>query len=277
MKLFTKRGAITAFYYLLAADGEMGEAELEKLDEIGKELDADAYKTYKDTLSALYDKSMTTAIEPDDTQDILLEGIDAALSEAPQDGEEGLLPRHLLWDMLVMASCDGEYHPNERRLIKHVARVSGIEKSVFLEMEQLIQANASLARELSWLSQSDRPYAEIHPLINELEHRQAVLLGEAKALIEDEAQQPPEALQYKPDLIDTAKQTIEDKIAPISADLGEKASKTVSSAKERLAPVSESIGRQGEKLWRGIKGLGKKKGSASETPTEPEEHEEGEN
>lgn len=277
MRMFTKRGAITAFYYLMAADGEMGTAELEKLDEIGKELDADDYETYKETLSALYDKSMATAIEPDDTQDILLEGIDAALSEASQDGEEGLLPRHLLWDMLVMASCDGEYHPNERRLIKHVARISGIEKSVFLEMEQLIQANASLARELAWLSQSDRPYSEIHTLINELEHRQVVLLGEAKALIEDEAQQPPEALRYKPDVIDTAKQKIGDKLAPITADLGEKASKTVSGAKERLAPVSESIGRQGEKLWHGIKGLGKKKASASEAPTGTEEHEEGVN
>lgn len=275
MRRFTKRGAVTAFYFLMGADGSIGVEELEKLAEIGVELDPTGFSEYRDLLSKEYDARIATAYEPEDAYDVLLEGVDSALSVEPDKGDEGVLPRLLLWDMLVIANCDGEYHANERRLIKHIARSSGVEKSVFLEMEQLIQSNDAIEREITWLSQSDRPYSEIRPLITELEHRQAVLLEEAKALIDDEALQPVEALTYRPDVIDAAKGIVSEKLAPVTAELGEKTAKVLTDTKERLAPVSESIGKHTEKLWIGIKGLGKKKPAVQENAAPAEATEEG--
>lgn len=274
MRRFTRRGAVTAFYYLIGADGSISAAELEKLEEIGRELDPENFPVYRELLPSEYEAGIAAAYEPEDAFLVLLEGVDAALSVKPAEGEDYVLPRLLLWDLLVIASCDGEYHADERRLIKHIARISGIEKSVFLEMEQLVQTNAAVVRELAWLSQSERPYAEIRPLITELEHRQTVLLGEAKALIDDEAQQPVEALTYQPDIFETAKERIGEKVAPVASELGEKTSKVLSDTRERLAPVAEGIGRQTGKLWTGIKGFGKKKDAAA-APTEENKHEEG--
>lgn len=275
MRRFTKRGAVTAFYFLMGADGSIGAEELEKLAEVGAELDPTGFSEYRELLSKEYEARIATAYEPEDAFDVLVEGVDAALSAEPDKGDESILPRLLLWDMLVIANCDGEYHANERRLIKHIARNSGVEKSVFLEMEQLIQTNAAIEREIAWLSQSDRPYVEIRPLITELEHRQTVLPKEAKALIDDEAQQPLETLTYRPDVIDAAKGIVSEKLAPVTSELGEKTAKVLTDTKERLAPVSESIGKHTEKLWIGIKGLGKKKPAVQENTVSAKTAEEG--
>lgn len=273
MRLFTKRGAVTAFYYLMAADGEIGAAELEKLDEIGRELDPEHYAEYRERIAEAYEQQIAAAFADDEPYDLLSEGVDRALAEVPADDEEGVTPRLLLWDMLVMAGADGQFHPLERRLIKHVARISSIEKSVFLEMEQLIQTGNAIAKELAWLSASERPYAEVRPMVEELQKRQQMILTEAKTLIEDEAAQRVEALTYKPDLIDTAKE----KLRPVATEIGDKTAQAVSSAKEKLTPVASELGEKAgkafgeakDKLLLGFKGL-KKKGQKAEEPMDEE-------
>ncbi len=52
---------------------------------------------------------------------------------------QGVGVRLLIWNMLVIAFINGECTKDEKRLIKHVVRVTKMDKSVFLEMEQLMK------------------------------------------------------------------------------------------------------------------------------------------
>ena len=255
MRLFTKKGTVGAFYYLMAADGEIGSSELEKLRQIAAEIELKGYEACLEEIQAEYEKRRARALPDDEQYDLLIEGVDASLADIPAEEKNSITPRLLLWDMLVMANADGQYHPQERRLIRHVARTMNIDNSIFLEMEQLVQTGAAVAKEISWLSTSTKPYNEVQPIIVELENRQAVILNEAKALLKDEQEPSVEALKYEPDFVDDALNTIVKAVAPVAEGV-EKA----------VTPVFEKVGNQAEKVFGGLKGLLKKK----DTPTDSE-------
>ena len=248
MRLFTGKGVLAAFYFLMAADGDISQIEIEKLDQIRKELELEDFTDYLEVLSENYEIITSAAFEDDDPCDLIQEGIDAALKEEPKEGEKGISPRLLVWNLLVMACSDGVYHAQERRIIKHIVRTTGVEKSVFLEMEQLIQTAVAVEKEIAWLSSSQKPYAEIQPIVAELETRQNVILTEAKALLKDERESRIETLKYQPDFIDTAKKKVEETVAPVVDSIG-----------KAVTPVVDKIGDQAGKLFSGIFGSKKKK------------------
>ena len=271
MRLFTKKGTVAAFYYLMAADGEIGSAEQEKLRQIAAEIELEGFESCLEEIQAEFENRQAGALNDDEPYDLLSEGVDDALAENPTEEENGVTPRLLLWDLLVMANADGQYHPQERRLIRHVARTIGVEKSVFLEMEQLLQSDAAITRELAWLAASNRPYTEIRPLVEEMETRQAVLRREAELLIADEVSQEVAVLEYKPDIVDKAKE----KIMPAAAEIGEKTGHVISEAKDRFekaaSPLAENIGKQAGKLFSGLKGRMKKNAAQDEATEEGED------
>lgn len=248
MKEFTRKGVLGAFYYLMAADGDISTHEIEKLNEIRNELALDDYEDFKEALTSEYEKRKSTAFDDDDHFDLVLEGIDAALSQEQEETEAGITPRLLIWNMLVMACSDGVYHDKERRIIKHIVRTTSVEKSVFLEMEQLVQTGVAVAKEISWLSASSKPYNEVQPMIAELENRQKVILDEAKALLKDEQESSVEALKYEPDFVDEALDSIGKAGAAVADGVG-----------KAVTPVFDMIGNQAGKVFGGLKGLLKKK------------------
>ena len=257
MKVFSRKGILTAFYYLMAVDGDISARELEKLNEIREELALDDYADYQEAISSEYEKRMSVAFDDDDRIDLVLEGIDAALSQEQEKPDAGITPRLLIWNMLVMACSDEVYHGEERRIIKHIVRTTGVEKSVFLEMEQLVQTGAAIAKEISWLSASSKPYNEVQPMIAELENRQKVILNEAKALLKDEQEDSVAALIYEPDFVDEALDSIGKAVAPVAADIG-----------KAMTPVFELVGNQAEIVFSGLKSLLKKKEAPEESPPE---------
>ena len=100
--------------------------------------------------------------------------------------------RLLVWNMLVIAFSNKNYSSFERKLIKHIVRVWNMDRTVFLEMEQIIKTHADIMAELEYTNQSNRPYSEVRPIVDELERRQKVVLNCAKQLIEDELYIPVE-------------------------------------------------------------------------------------
>ena len=103
--------------------------------------------------------------------EVVLEGVDKALAAQIDDPANGITVRLLVWDMLVIAFSNAEYSSYERKLVKHIVRVMGMDRSVFLEMEQIVKTNAAVENELTWINQSNRPYFEIRPIVDELERR----------------------------------------------------------------------------------------------------------
>lgn len=242
MRAFTKQSAITTFYYLMAVDEKVSPDELQKFDEIGKELDPESFFDYRDSLINTCEKQIQSTIDDDDYYDIVLEGVDKAL--ATQTKEECCIPsRLLIWNMLVMAFCNKEYSNYERRLIKHVIRVIDVDESVFLQMEELLKTSVSVENELTWIKSSNRPYAEVAPIVAELENRLSTILLCAKQLIDDEISEPTiEAIEIKPGVFDDVK-----------AKTGKFFSDTKEKIGEATTPIVADLKKQTVKLFAGLK------------------------
>ncbi len=186
--MYEKKSAITCFYYLIAVDSDIHDIEMDVFESIANEIDPDNYPSYKESIIEDYNKQLESQIDDEDYYDVIVEGVDKVL--VSRGYYDGVSPRLLLWNLLVVAFADNDYSKEERRLIKHIVRKSEIEKDVFLEMEELMKANVALDKEIQTLNDSDKPYKEIRPLVEELEERKQVIINSALALIEDEGYVP---------------------------------------------------------------------------------------
>lgn len=180
-----RRAALKIFYYLMAADGAVTEEEKACFEAIGTELDADHFSEYREQIAEEAERQLQSGIDQEDTYELVLEGIDRELTAA--EDETGVGTRLLVWDLLTIAFSNADYDSTERKVIKHIVRVTGLEHSVFLEMEQAIKTIDAIQKEESWIGNSDRPYSQVRPIVDELEQRRAAAMEGVRQLIEEEA------------------------------------------------------------------------------------------
>lgn len=248
MILLEKRAAITSFYYLMAVDGAVTADEIECFDSIGAELDPEAFATYRDDLIAECELQLKNIIDEEDYYEVVLEGVDKALASQINDPANGITVRLLVWDMLGIAFSNTEYSSFERKLVKHIVRVMDMDRSVFLEMEQIIKTNAAVENELSWINQSNRPYSEIRPIADELERRQKVVLTCACQLIEDELYSAVEKIALPGTGLYTGAVDMFSKVGGAFSGWGKKTA-------EATKTVTGNIGKQTKGLFSGKKAL----------------------
>ena len=278
MNLFQKKSAVAVFYYLMSVDGQISQDELTCFDEIGNMLDAEAFPGYREEVIQSCETQLKNIIDEEDHYEVALEGVDQALAHRAEALEDGVPTRLLIWDMLVIAFSNLEYSQWERRLIKHVVRTQEPDKSVFLEMEQLMQTDAAIDRERRWIEKSDRPYAEVHPIVEELDKRRQNILACAQALIDDELFTPIEKVTYGPNkTLEKAKAVLEEAVSPVAGEISEKTGKFFGDAKAKLgeaaAPLADNVGKQTKKLFSSLKAH-KKHGEAELPETESSEPQE---
>ena len=176
------RNALKVFYYLIAADGKILDEELRKFDEIGAALDP-AFEAHKAEIIAECNAQLENTIDPEDYYDVLQDAVGEAIDSSGYDGGSFITPRLLLWNMLTIAYCDGDYAEQERRLLKCVVRKLNIDKAVFLEMENSILTVTELETELQWIKTTDRPYLQIEAMVNRINHRRDTIFESVMALI----------------------------------------------------------------------------------------------
>ena len=248
MILLEKRAAIKSFYYLMAVDGAVTADEIEYFDSIGAELDPEVFATYRDDLIAECELQLKNIIDEEDYYEVVLEGVDKALAAQIDDPANGITVRLLVWDMLAIAFSNAEYSSFERKLIKHIVRVMDMDRSVFLEMEQIIKTNAAVENELSWINRSNRPYSEIKPIVDELERRQKVVLTCARQLIEDELYSAVEKIALPGTGLYTGAVEMFSKVGGAFSGWGKKTA-------EATKTVTGNIGKQTKGLFGGKKAL----------------------
>ena len=198
--MLNKRAAIKIFCYLMAADGAATADEQECFQTIGAELDPDGFCEYREQIVEEVDQQLHSGMEEEDSYELLLEGIDQELA-APAEGKAGIGIRLLVWDLLTIAFSNADYASVERRLIKHVVRVTGMEYSVFFEMEHSMKTIAAIENEMNWIEQSTRPYAQVRPIVDELDKRRAAAMEGVRQLIEDEAHESVEKIKIPNDSV----------------------------------------------------------------------------
>lgn len=183
--MVSKESALKAFYYLMAVD-DVTAGERSSFHEVGIALLGEVFCDVEASIISECDSVLDNIGTDEERYDVIQEALDFALSQKTEEYKNGIAPRLLLWNMLTLSYSDSDYSKEEDRLIRHVTRILQIDKSVFVEMKQLITVSASVQNEKLILEQSPRPYAEVKPLIEEVEKRQMVILEAATALIEDE-------------------------------------------------------------------------------------------
>lgn len=249
MRIIDKKSALKVFYYLMSIDGQVTENELVRFEEIGKEFD-ETFFSYKDELVKGCEEYISTA-DNVDRYDIIQEGLDESLRAEAVSLEDGVPPRLLVWDMLTLSYSDGGYSGDEKRLINHVGRILKVEASVMLEMNQLIATAMSIEDELVVLNQSNKPYSEIRPVVDEMEKRKKVILDSAKDLLEDEVIFYTPEKQEKTNKLSELGNKINEKVAPKAAELGNKFN-------EKVVPKASELGEKSQKaLGVAAKGIGK--------------------
>ncbi len=174
--------AIRVIYYLMAADGEISGSELEKFQELCRSLDPGS-EAYQDALLASCRKELENVTELGGYRSALQAAVDRALQEPQPDQGPLITPELLVWDLLVLASSDGSYSPEEKELVSHIARKMAVDEAVFLELESSMLTAMDLEKEIHWIKTTDRPYLTIEAMVNELQNRRNVVLEGVKALI----------------------------------------------------------------------------------------------
>jgi len=266
MKIYETRSAIKTFFFLLAIDGTIDEDEIKHFHTIGLSIDPGHYLDYSNVLES--ECKSVIAGAGDEHYDVISEAVDEALSHEAKEDDQGLTPRLLVWDLFAAAFSNSVYDESERRLINHIARKAGIDKSVVLEMEQMMKTLTSIQNEINWASQANRPYPEIKPIIDELEKRQNVITEAAEFLIADEidADNPYE---YKPDFFDKTKSEIDKRVKPVTDKIGKTVKPVTDKVGATVAPVAskakektgEMFGKLAMKFNRGNKNADNKEGN----------------
>ncbi|MBD5156578.1 MAG: hypothetical protein HDT13_02945 [Butyrivibrio sp.] len=241
---FDKKSAIKTFYYLIAADGEISPIELQKFDEIAMQIDEENFKEYRNALIEECDSHIGTVIDAEDYYDVIQEGIYKAIQESSDDRQQSVPTRLVVWNMLAISYADSNYSEIERRLIRHIVRLTNLNNSVFLEMESMIRTAKAVESELEWLNASERPYSEIRPLVDEIAKRRLNIQKSAKALIEDEIlfPEPIEEMKKEPTKFEEARDQIVDKTKAVAGMVGEKTKEAVG-----------TVGTKSKELFNGLK------------------------
>ena len=226
--------ALKVFYYFMAIDGDISSDELQKLDDIIVEI---VYEGDKAEIVEECESYLGSMDSRDEAYDYILEAIDKAITESDEAVGDGVARRLLVWNLYALSFSDGELADAEKRIINHIGIVLEIDKSVLLDMEQLIHTAWAIEKELDVLNASVKPYAEIRPVIEEVERRKGVVIKAAKELIEDDYFVISEKKEKNKPFTLIGKK-LSSTVAPKVASVGEKAQKGLKVASNTVGGVA---------------------------------------
>lgn len=183
MFLYNKE-ILKIYYYLIVIDGAATSKELQKFEEIGKKICISGdFNSKKYEILMDCDWQMKKSFSNSDYYDVIQAGVKDSLNSIYYLSEEE--KKLILWDLLILAECDGKYSEEEKKLIQFILYRLEIDKTVYMEMELAIKSVMAVEREIEWVKTTNKPYVEIDGLIKELTIRKNTILKSIQALIKD--------------------------------------------------------------------------------------------
>ena len=170
-----------ALLWLLAyIDGDASEGERARISELAKLMD-EGYDAYAEGLEA----ECAAKMERDAREfgrvaaaKMTARSFVAALDVSRQEA------KLVCWNLLAVASSDG-ISDDELGFTRFVSEELGVSPAVFEELENYSAAVVEIASSRERLRESQRSYAEIEPLVKELENRERTIIEAAQALVTD--------------------------------------------------------------------------------------------
>lgn len=193
---FSVRDALRIMYCLMLIDGNVSEEEEEKFNEIGLACDQDFDSCKKQLIDecngAVQSESAQgiefvsiASVDSEEYYDQIHDYVGDLIKEENFYQTEGVRAKWLIWNLLAIAYSEGDYSTNERRLMRYIAKKSGVDNTVLLEMEHTLSTLIAIEKEEEWLKSSDRPYKVIEERVVELSNRKNAIMQGINALISD--------------------------------------------------------------------------------------------
>ena len=194
--VFSVRDALRIMYCLMLIDGTVSEEEEEKFGEIGLACDQDFDSCKKQLIDecngAVQSESAQgiefvsiASVDSEEYYDQIHDYVGDLIKEENFYQTEGVRAKWLIWNLLAIAYSEGDYSTNERRLMRYIAKKSGVDNTVLLEMEHTFSTLFAIEKEEEWLKSSDRPYKVIEERVVELSNRKDAIMQGINALISD--------------------------------------------------------------------------------------------
>ena len=194
--VFSVRDALRIMYCMMLIDGIVSEEEEKKICEIGLECDQDFDSCKKKLIDecngAVQSESAQgiefvsiASVDSEEYYDQIHDYVGDLIKEENFYQTEGVRAKWLIWNLLAIAYSEGDYSTNERRLMRYIAKKSGVDNTVLLEMEHTFSTLIAIEKEEEWLKSSDRPYKVIEERVVELSNRKNAIMQGINALISD--------------------------------------------------------------------------------------------
>lgn len=186
--------ALEIYYYMIAVDGEVKQAEMDKFIAILKEsndsisdMGKEEIREELDEFIEMCNQRLETAIDEDEYFEVIKERIDEMMDESVTEwaSYDSIEASGLIWNLLCIAASDKEYSSEEQKLIRYLVRKLKIDKDVYMEMENAMKAIQDISEEIDYLKRSDKPYMMTESMIGTLSERQTVIFDSVKVLITD--------------------------------------------------------------------------------------------
>ena len=194
--VFSVRDALRIMYCMILIDGNVSEEEEEKFCEIGLACDQDFDSCKKQLIDECngvvqsesaqgIDFVSIVSVDSEEYYDQIHDYVGDLIKEENFYQTEGVRAKWLIWNLLAIAYSEGDYSTNERRLMRYIAKKSGVDNTVLLEMEHTFSTLIAIEKEEEWLKSSDRPYKVIEERVVELSNRKNAIMQGINALISD--------------------------------------------------------------------------------------------
>lgn len=194
--VFSVRDALRIMYCMILIDGNVSEEEEEKFCEIGLACDQDFDACKKQLIDECngvvqsesaqgIDFVSIVSVDSEEYYDQIHDYVGDLIKEENFYQTEGVRAKWLIWNLLAIAYSEGDYSTNERRLMRYIAKKSGVDNTVLLEMEHTFSTLIAIEKEEEWLKSSDRPYKVIEERVVELSNRKNAIMQGINALISD--------------------------------------------------------------------------------------------
>ena len=194
--VFSVRDALRIMYCMILIDGNVSEEEEEKFCEIGLACDQDFDACKKQLIDECngvvqsesaqgIDFVSIASVDSEEYYDQIHDYVGDLIKEENFYQIEGVRAKWLIWNLLAIAYSEGDYSTNERRLMRYIAKKSGVDNTVLLEMEHTFSTLIAIEKEEEWLKSSDRPYKVIEERVVELSNRKNAIMQGINALISD--------------------------------------------------------------------------------------------
>ena len=186
----TGRAALQIFYFLMSADGEIAEAELVRFNEICAEFGT-AYVEQAESIVSdcgarldAHASSVPLVSAMSCVDEILYTSPTRVAVDAANDQQLFVLPKQLVWSMLVVGYSDEAFDEAEREVVNRVASHFAVDEVLVRELEHAVLTLGDLEREERWVKTTGRPYLQIEAQIAQIAERKAAVLEGAQSLIE---------------------------------------------------------------------------------------------